>query len=265
MGTYVMSDIHGCLDDFQKMLDKIEFSGRDLLYLAGDYIDRGKQNIEMLRWLMSKPKNVTAIKGNHDVEFCAYIDMMKHVDESEGLYTDYEDPHDTELLYQSTVYALDRVNPLKSLYFDHYRTVQGMVKSGETTFSEMLRWRDMLGNYPYYIKKRIGRKLYVIVHAGYCEDITRIPSDLESEVEFYIYAREEGLAGGIKNGTVIFGHTPTVFEDTPFYAGGRIFRYHDEEKNCTFIDIDGGCAYRGYKRGSRLACLRLEDESVFYV
>ena len=51
MGTYVMSDIHGCRDEFLTMLDKIGFSGSDQLFLAGDYIDRGKKSLEMLKWI----------------------------------------------------------------------------------------------------------------------------------------------------------------------------------------------------------------------
>lgn len=43
MGTYVMSDIHGCYDRFLHMLDKIGFSATDRLILAGDCIDRGSK------------------------------------------------------------------------------------------------------------------------------------------------------------------------------------------------------------------------------
>ena len=55
MGTYVISDIHGCFDDFQKMLEIIDFSGEDELILAGDYLDRGPKSTQMLRWLMDRP------------------------------------------------------------------------------------------------------------------------------------------------------------------------------------------------------------------
>ena len=49
MSAYVMSDIHGCYGSFLSMLDKIGFSDTDLLIMAGDYIDRGRQSHEMLR------------------------------------------------------------------------------------------------------------------------------------------------------------------------------------------------------------------------
>ena len=62
-----MSDIHGCYDEYSRMLDKIHFSEKDRLYLAGDYIDRGKDSPAMLRWPEKRPSNVFPIKGNHDV------------------------------------------------------------------------------------------------------------------------------------------------------------------------------------------------------
>ena len=43
-----MSDLHGCFDELNAMLAKIGFSDQDKLILAGDYIDRGSQNYEML-------------------------------------------------------------------------------------------------------------------------------------------------------------------------------------------------------------------------
>ena len=39
MSTYVISDIHGCYNEFLSMLEKIYFSESVHLVLAGDYID----------------------------------------------------------------------------------------------------------------------------------------------------------------------------------------------------------------------------------
>ena len=37
--TYVISDIHGCFDRYEKMLEEIEFSDEDTLYVLGDVLD----------------------------------------------------------------------------------------------------------------------------------------------------------------------------------------------------------------------------------
>ena len=39
MSTYVMSDIHGCYNEFMDMINEINFSKEDKLIIAGDYID----------------------------------------------------------------------------------------------------------------------------------------------------------------------------------------------------------------------------------
>ncbi len=65
-----MSDLHGCFDELNAMLAKIGFSDQDKLILAGDHIDRGSQNYEMLCWMEQVPQNILLLlRGNHEEEF----------------------------------------------------------------------------------------------------------------------------------------------------------------------------------------------------
>ena len=63
---YVMSDIHGRLDKYNGMLQAIDFSDEDELYVIGDVIDRGMHGIEILKDIM-KRTNVHMIMGNHEL------------------------------------------------------------------------------------------------------------------------------------------------------------------------------------------------------
>ena len=63
--NYVISDIHGCYEQYMKLLDKIHFSERDTLYLLGDLVDRGPDPMEVVKDVMRR-KNVVTIMGNHD-------------------------------------------------------------------------------------------------------------------------------------------------------------------------------------------------------
>jgi serine/threonine protein phosphatase 1 len=65
--------------------------------------------------------------------------------------------------------------------------------------------------------------------------------------------------------TAYLNDIATVLEDTIFFTGGEIFKYYNKKKDCTFYNIDCGCAYTGYKEGCRLAAIRLEDKKYFYV
>ena len=63
--TYVISDIHGNLEAFLKMLQKIEFKDTDTLYVLGDAVDRGPDSIKCLQYIMNQP-NMHMLLGNHE-------------------------------------------------------------------------------------------------------------------------------------------------------------------------------------------------------
>lgn len=54
---YIMSDLHGCYNEYMKMLEFIQFSDRDILYNSGDVLDRGDGPIRILQHMM-KHKNI---------------------------------------------------------------------------------------------------------------------------------------------------------------------------------------------------------------
>jgi len=72
MSTYVCSDIHGQYDLYKSMLDEINFTAEDHLYILGDMIDRGQDGIRILQDVVSRP-NVTCLLGNHEYMMWNYI------------------------------------------------------------------------------------------------------------------------------------------------------------------------------------------------
>lgn len=63
--VYCMSDIYGEMDRFQQMLELIQFSGNDQLYIIGDVIDRYALGVDVL-WFIMKTANMTMLLGNHE-------------------------------------------------------------------------------------------------------------------------------------------------------------------------------------------------------
>ena len=61
--------------------------------------------------------------------------------------------------------------------------------------------------------------------------------------------------GGIENGMIVAGHTPTLSKDYMMYNGGLVYQHYDPQKNCLYYDIDCGCSYRTVRANARLACL----------
>ncbi len=63
--TYCMSDVHGELDRWNKMLKLIRFSDTDTLYYLGDAIDRKPHGVKILQDIMQRP-NVRMVLGNQE-------------------------------------------------------------------------------------------------------------------------------------------------------------------------------------------------------
>ena len=142
MSTYVMSDIHGCYNEFHQMLDTIGFSPSDELILAGDYIDRGKQTLEMLYWLEDRPENVILLQGNHEAEYVAYIDIMKMVNDHEDLKLDVSSYKDSKELYDVVYYYTAR----SGFPFDVYGTVENLIEEEGFTVEDLAEYADIFRN-----------------------------------------------------------------------------------------------------------------------
>ena len=65
----VIPDIHGCSKTFMELLDKIQLSEDDYLFLLGDLINRGKNSkevIEQIIKLIEHDYKIFPIRGNHE-------------------------------------------------------------------------------------------------------------------------------------------------------------------------------------------------------
>ena len=62
---YVTADIHGCYQEFLQLLEKINFTDEDEMYILGDMVDKGPDPIKLIQDLMVRP-NIYPILGNHD-------------------------------------------------------------------------------------------------------------------------------------------------------------------------------------------------------
>lgn len=265
MSTYVISDIHGCCNEFLSMLEKICFSESDNLILAGDYIDRGKQSYEMLKWMEQCPPNVLILRGNHEEEFVSSVDLMQSVDRIEKLNTDFSSHMDTAALYEYVKYLL-RQKMLPAVYFDLYSTIGILLGQNHVTLYDLCRWAEAIHRMPYHWEAEIAGRNYIVVHAGYTDSLENISRWFDSLEQFFLYAREESLQlGGAVHSTIIAGHTPTTVRESFAYNAGNVFRYYDAGKDCVFYDIDCGCVFRERNLEARLACICLEDGKIFYV
>lgn len=232
---YAVSDIHGCYDEFLELLEKIQFSEEDELFLVGDLVDRGPKPVKLLKDLMLR-SNIYTIMGNHD--YMAYRVLKKMNVEI------------TDQNAESHLTADDITGYL------HWTQDGGDVTAKQ--FSKLDEWDkedilDYLSDASFYEEVHVGGKHYILVHGGlsnFSKDRSLGDYDL-SELLFQSpdynkrYFEEENVF-------LLTGHTPTL--SIPGHEKPEIYRKNGH------IAIDCGCVF-----GGRLAAICLDTGEEYYV
>ena len=222
---YCMSDIHGNLAAFEDILSQIDLRPSDTLYIIGDVIDRGPHGTEILQ-RMTESENTVFLMGNHEL-------MMLDAFTAGA----FKGAHSHDLwLYNGggvTEEAFSKLNR-----------------------REQINILDFLQNAGYEREISVGGVGYLLVHASpACRYDERPASERRMNVrDFVVWHRAKPSEEMRPDRTVIFGHTPTLF----FEKKSPMEIWKGERRIC--IDCGAGHA----RPDSRLACLRLDDMTVFY-
>lgn len=88
MPTYIVGDIQGCFDGFQKLLTKVDFCpSNDRLIAVGDLVGRGTQPLETLDYLYSLEGRFDTVLGNHDLHLLAIYAGIRKAKANDNLDT----------------------------------------------------------------------------------------------------------------------------------------------------------------------------------
>lgn len=71
MATWAIGDLQGCHGAFVRLLEAIDFSPNDRLWLTGDLVNRGPDSAATLREVIALGSAVTTVLGNHDLHLLA--------------------------------------------------------------------------------------------------------------------------------------------------------------------------------------------------
>ncbi len=231
---YVMSDIHGELDKFERMLKKIDLRPEDTLYVIGDVVDRGPHPIGVLSVMMCYP-NIIPIMGNHELMALRSLDQLE-----------------------------DRVTDefLNTLSVDDYHNLQNWILcGGSSTIKEFQRLNqeergvvlDYLEDFSSYEVVNTANTEYYLIHAGF-RNFSRKKALYEYEITDLVWTRTNYDEMYYPDRIVITGHTPTQnIKGNP--NPGYIYR------NANNIAIDCGACFDG----GRLGTLCLDTGEEFYI
>ena len=232
---YVMSDIHGCYYEYKKLLEKIQFSEEDELYVLGDVVDRGPEPMKLLLDMMLRP-NVYPILGNH--EYMALKVLRKlNVEIKEDNTDDYLNEDDIEdFMYWMKDGGQTTVDKFQKLTNEDKEAVL-----------------DYLQEFSVYEEVAVEDKTYILVHADlHNYEKGKILDDYY--LEDFLFYRADYHKRYFEDEDVILvtGHTPT-------------FSVREDKKPLIFnenghIAIDCGCVY-----GGQLAVYCLDNGQVEYV
>lgn len=231
---YVISDIHGCYEQFLKLLDKIHFSDKDILYVLGDSVDRGPEPIKLLTDL-SMRANVYHILGNH--EYMALTCLKKLMVEIT------EENCDTQLTKDDMTSYLHWMNDGGMTTIEQFRKLSPEEQEGLIEYMEEM---------PLYESVEVGEKCYLFVHAGISNFVKGKPMDAYTEADL-LFERSDYQKKYFEHTILVTGHTPTITLSRKKNPEVLFFPATNQ------IAIDCGACY-----GGKLACLCLNTLKVFY-
>jgi bis(5'-nucleosyl)-tetraphosphatase (symmetrical) len=83
---FLIGDVQGCCDAFDRLLVDIGFSpSRDSLLVLGDLVNRGPQSLAVLRRMRALGASAQALLGNHDLHLLAVAHGVRPAHDSDTL------------------------------------------------------------------------------------------------------------------------------------------------------------------------------------
>lgn len=94
--TIVVGDVHGCLEEFEELLKKLQYLPNvDRLIVVGDLIDRGPDSVGVVR--KCRELNLEVTMGNHEIKFIKWWKGNKFYD----AHSHYSELNDDDVNYIS--------------------------------------------------------------------------------------------------------------------------------------------------------------------
>ena len=228
-----VSDVHGALPLFQKLLQKAAFSPDDILFVVGDLLEKGQHSLATLRCLMelSKDHTVHVLNGNCDDLVTGFVDGRDEL--SEGFFRYYLNAFGE----RCTLVQMGREAGLSDTDMADYAKFRAVLRERFKPEFEFLRSFPTIIDTPNLL----------FVHGGVPTDERMERFDAWRCMKNDSYAEQDPK---LSKWTIV-GHTPVTLYRPHIPSANPLL---SPEKN--IISIDGGCSI---KPDGQLNLLMLED------
>ena len=230
--TYVIGDIHGKKEKYLEMLEKLNPSETDAVFVLGDVIGIGDDGIEILRDMMYRA-NIFPVLGEQEYmakELFPLISEAKSIAEAKALLSDEK----AELFE-------------KWLTMKSEKTISDFLSLDEENKESII---DYLSEFAPYEEIEAGGKSFILAHAGIDGFEEGKPLD-EYDEKAFVFAETDYQKSYFPDSYLVTGHTPTAMIDRQYTGKVYAKKRH--------LAIDCGAAY-----GGRLAAVCLEKLKVYY-
>jgi len=263
MSDYIVGDVQGCVTSLKNLLTKINFSyDSDRLFFLGDVVNRGENNLETMKFILSHRDNFEMVLGNHDIHLIACHFDYKKIRKSDN----FDDILDSNLREKIIEYLLNKplalkldqsilvhagVPPIWSredvLYYSD------CIKSNMQSLNSQKFIDSIYSNKPNKFQdsltmiEKLTYAINALTRMRFCSKHGKI--DYKAKGNFnlnpkgykawFLHENEK-----LKNIDIFFGHWSTLKNFN------QPKRYH----------LDTGCVW-----GNRLTAIRFEDKQIFSV
>ena len=213
----VISDIHGNLPFLKGLLEKVRFTQDDVLILLGDMLEKGKQSLELLRfiWKLEKKHTVFPICGN-----CDGLVLRFFEDDSwdTGFFANYLPAHPESTLRQLAA----------EMGYEDWDDLPSFRTALRECYPRLWAWLKGLPTI-------LETKEYVFVHGG-------VPSlDHMEKLDSWKCMKNDNFLGQNLSFSkyVVVGHWPVTLYDPVSPSSAPIIDHKNK-----IISIDGACVLK---------------------
>ena len=78
--TIFIWDVHGCFDEFELLIDKLNIQEDDTVYLVWDMINKWPKSWKTIKFLYKNQEQFKCILWNNEINFFRYLDKNSDID-----------------------------------------------------------------------------------------------------------------------------------------------------------------------------------------